>query len=275
MRLWRLRHVLFCSFLICTQIACVNTKKAIYFNGINDTVLINKTAALVPVIQKSDLLNITVTSLNPEASAIFNSTNNAPMPVASLNTAAGIPASSVPGATQVNQVMGYLVNEDGNIKFPVLGNMKAQGLTKKQLEDEIAQELVDKKLLVDPIVTVRFLNFRVTVIGEVNRPTTINVANEKISVLEALGLAGDLTVYGKRENILLIREDTNKKVVRRMNLNDPAILSSPYYYLKTNDVVYVEARKEKLLSVSRSQQLLPIIISALGFIAVIVAYYHK
>lgn len=275
MRLWRFRHVLCYSFLICTQFACLNTKKAIYFNGIDDTVIINKTAGVAPVIQKSDLLNITVTSLNPEASALFNMTNNVPMPSASLNTAAGLAPASMPGATQINQVLGYLVNEEGNIKFPVLGNVKAYGFTKKQLEDEIARELVDKKLLVDPIVTVRFLNFRVTVLGEVNRPTTINVANEKISVLEALGLAGDLTVYAKRDNILLIREDTDRKVVRRMNLNDPALLASPYYYLKTNDVVYVEARKEKVQSISRSQQLLPIIISALGFIAVIVAYYHK
>lgn len=274
MRLWRFKGILFFLFLICTQVACVNSKKAVYFNGIHDTVFVNKGADLTPIIQKSDLLNITVNSLNPEASMIFN-TPNAAAPSTSLNTALGAATSSIPGSTGQSQVLGYLVNDEGNVKFPVLGALKAQGLTKKQLEDEISKELVDKKLLVDPIVTVRFLNFRVTVIGEVNRPTTINVANEKISILEALGMAGDLTVYGKRDNVLLVREEAQQRIVKRLDLNDPGILASPYYYLKTNDVLYVEARKEKILSTSRTQQLLPIIISALSFVAVIVAYYHK
>ncbi len=106
MRLRRFRHVLFCLFSICMLSACVNTKKAIYFNGINDTIIINKIVETAPIIQKSDLLNITVTSLNPEASAIFNLSNNMPMPSASLNTAAGLPSTSIPGATQVNQVLG-------------------------------------------------------------------------------------------------------------------------------------------------------------------------
>jgi polysaccharide export outer membrane protein len=265
MRLWRFRGVLFFSFLICIQVACVNSKKAVYFNGIHDTVFVNKGANLSPTIQKSDLLNITVNSMNPEASMIFN-TPNAAAPSTSLNTSLGAATSGIPGATGQSQVLGYLVNDEGNLKFPVLGLIKAQGLTKKQLEDEITQSLVDKKLLVDPIVTI---------IGEVNRPTTINVANEKVSILEALGMAGDLTVFGKRDNVLLIREEAQERIVKRLDLNDPGILSSPYYYLKTNDVLYVEARKEKILSTSRTQQLLPIIISALSFVAVIVAYYHK
>ena len=127
--------------------------------------------------------------------------------------------------------------------------------------------------LVTSIVTARFLNFRVTVLGEVARPTTLNIANERISILEALGLAGDLTIYAKRNNVLLIREAGDKKIVKRLDLSSSDILTSPYYYLKTNDVVYVEPRKEKIDATSRTQQLLPIILSAASLIAVVVLHY--
>lgn len=275
MRLWRFRNFFLFALLICTQVACVNSRKAVYFNGINDTIIRNNAASVNPILQKSDLLNISVSSLNPEASMMFNTQGaSAASPTTSMNTPSGVPASTIPGAT-TGQALGYLINENGKIKFPILGEIQAAGLTKGQLEDAISHELVERKLLIEPIVTVRFLNFRVTVIGEVGRPTTINVANDKVTILEALGLSGDLTVYGKRENVLLIREEGNEKIVKRLNLNDPAILASPYYYLKTNDVVYVEARKEKILSTSRTQQLLPIIISALSFVAVIISYYHR
>jgi polysaccharide export outer membrane protein len=222
------------------------------------------------VIQKNDLLNITVSSLNPEASLVFNLPNQAAA-VSSLSVATN-PNGMSGSSGNLQQPMGYLVSTDGTIKFPVLGAIQAAGLTKKQLEQSITNSLTEKKLLTDPIVNVRFLNFRVTVLGEVARPTTINVGNERISVLEALGLAGDLTIYGKRDNVLLIREEGPNKIIHRLDLNSEKILSSPYYYLKTNDVVYVEPNKTKVASTSRTQQLLPIILSGLSFIAVIVTY---
>jgi polysaccharide export outer membrane protein len=169
--------------------------------------------------------------------------------------------------------MGYLVNADGTIKFPVIGLVKTAGLTKRQLENLLTDTLANRKLLVDPIVTVRFLNFRVTVLGEVARPTTLNVANERISILEALGLAGDLTIYAKRDNVLLIREEGGNRIIKRIDLNSNEILLSPYYYLKTNDVVYVEPRKDKIQATSRTQQLLPIILSLASLIAVITLHY--
>jgi polysaccharide export outer membrane protein len=107
----------------------------------------------------------------------------------------------------------------------------------------------------------------------VARPTTLNVANERISILEALGLAGDLTIYAKRDNVLLIREEGDKKIIRRIDLNSNEILLSPYYYLKTNDIVYVEPRKDKIAATSRTQQLLPIILSAASLVAVVVLHY--
>ena len=251
--------------------SCVNTKKIVYFNNIQDTTLENSGSNLESSIQKNDLLNITVSSLNPEASLVFNVSTPA-------STGSSLP-SGTPGVVSTSgtsgQPIGYLVSEEGTIKFPVLGAIPVVGLTKKQLEKQIATILTEKKLLIDPIVNVRFLNFRVTVLGEVARPTTINVANEKISVLEALGLAGDLTIYGKRENVLLIREEGNKKLIKRLDLNSEKILTSPYYYLKTNDIVYVEPNNAKIASTSRTQQLLPIVLSGLSFVAIIVTYTLK
>lgn len=273
MPLTRSRHCLLYFLLLCPLLpSCVNTKKTVYFNNIQDTILTEPILHLEPVIRQSDVLNITVSSLNPEAGVIFN-TPNLVAGMSATNTASS--GGSIPGAVGTPQYTGYLVNAEGNIKYPVIGDIKVAGLTKKQLEDTVARLLTDRKLLVDPIVSVRFLNFRVTVLGEVNKPATINVVNERISILEALGLAGDLTIYGKRDNVLLIREDGRKKIIRRIDLNSEAILTSPYYYLQTNDVVYVEPDKVKIASTSRTQQLLPIAIAGLGFIAIIVTYSIK
>ncbi len=263
----RLRFLLLIGLAVYLLPSCIDTRKTVYFNNIGDTIIKSQQFDLQPVIQKSDLLNLSISSLNPEASMIFNSPNtpSAPSTANSSMTFAG--STLTPSAQQ----LGYLVNQEGTIKLPIIGDVKAAGLTKKQLEDTIASVLAEKKLLIDPIVSVRFLNFRVTVIGEVGKPTTINVVNEKITILEAIGLAGDLTIYGKRENVLLIREDDHEKILKRINLNSPDILSSPYYYLKTNDVVYVEPRKEKTLATSRTQQLLPIFISVLSFIVILVS----
>ncbi|HWK03595.1 MAG TPA: polysaccharide biosynthesis/export family protein [Puia sp.] len=257
------------TLLLFFTTSCVNTRKAVYFNNIPDTILTNTASIKEPLIEKNDLLSITVSSLNAEASTIFNTPN---LTTAVSSVTAG--STGVPGVGSP-QFTGYLVNQDGSIKFPVLGTLPVAGLTKKQLEETIADSLAARQLLVDPIINVRFLNFRVTVLGEVAKPTTINVSNERISILEALGLAGDLTIYAKRDNVLLIREEGNKKIIKRIDLNSEKILSSPYYYLKTNDIVYVEPGKTKIYSTSRALQLAPAILAALGFIAIIVTYHSK
>src|SRR3982750_1276405 len=176
--------------------SCVNTRKTTYFNDIQNGVYKSSYEIPEPVIHKNDLLSIYVSSLNTEASAIYNT------PGLSSTTSA-----SANGPTVQN--VGYLVNTEGNIQFPVLGKIKVEGLTTNELTDILADSLNAKKLLVDPLVTVRFLNFRVT------------VPNEKISILEAIGLAGDLTIYGKRDNVLLIREEEGKKIIHRVDLNSP------------------------------------------------------
>jgi polysaccharide export outer membrane protein len=228
----------------------------VYFNNIKDSSIPPATQDLEPVIQHNDIIAIHVSSLNPEASLIFNTpkTNN---------------TSSGGGIAVSGEANGYLVNPDGTIQFPVLGNIKAVGLTKTQLKDVIIKSLLEKKLLVDPIVDIRFANFRVTVLGEVGRPTVVNVPNEKISILEAVGMAGDLTIYANRENVLLIREVNGTKEIKRLNLNSNEIFTSPYYYLKSNDVVYAEPNKTKVRSTSQSWQILPIVLGSLSFLVIV------
>jgi polysaccharide biosynthesis/export protein len=253
---WRLRF-LCCSLGLSVCIfSCVNTKKTTYFNDLGNS-YIKASEAIVPVIHKNDLLSIFVSSRNEEASKIFNDPN---LSNTIMTTANGT----------MQQMVGYLVTADGSFMFPELGRIKAEGLTIKELSDEIVNKIKEKELLIDPIVTIRFINFRVTILGEVGHPTVVSVPNERISILEAIGLAGDLTIYGKRDNVLLIREEKGGKQVVRINLNSKEILSSPYYYLQTNDVIYVEANKEKVASVSNGRQLLPVIFSALALATTIV-----
>lgn len=246
---------LFLLFNLIFLPACVNTKKVVYFNNIQDTEIPAGIMEAEPLIQRNDLLSISVSSLNPEATKIFNAPN--------ITEAEGFDLTGRPMA-----VSGYLVDQDGFIHFPYLGRIKAMGLTKKALQETLAQGLVKKKLLLDPIINIRYLNFRVTVLGEVGGPTVVNVPSEKITLLEALGLAGDLTIYAKRSNVLIIREEENKRIVKRINLNSRDLLTSPYYYLKPNDIVYVEPDKAKVASANPVRQWLPLVFSGLTIVVI-------
>lgn len=235
--------IMFSGIIFCS---CVNTREAVYFNNVPDQAL-NINSDEDQKIVPNDILAINVTSLNPDASMMFN-TNSASS------------SSATPG---------YLVDREGYIQFPVLGRLKVSELTKKQLTDSLRNTLIEKKLLVDPVVTIRYLNFRVTVLGEVQKPTVVLVPNEKISLLEALGMAGDLTIYARRDNVTLIRDENGKRMIRRINLNNGEIFNSPYYYLKSNDIVYVEPNKVKISSATPLRQNLPIILSGLSLLAII------
>jgi polysaccharide export outer membrane protein len=236
--------------------ACVSTKNSVYLNNATDSSYLQIPIETENVIQNNDIISIAITSLNPDASALFNITNN-------------LVISSTSSVGNNSQSSGYLVNSEGFVQLPILGNIQAAGLSKNQLKNNITQMVLDKKLLIDPIVNIRHLNFEVTVIGEVGHPTVINVPNEKISLLKALGLAGDITIYGKKDNVLVIRETKGSKKVKHVDLNSKNFLSSPYYYLLPNDVVYVEPNKDKVASVGRGRQLLPAILSGLSVIVIV------
>jgi polysaccharide export outer membrane protein len=237
--------------------SCANTRKTVYFIDQQDAILQSDNTPPRNVIQPNDILSIAITSLNPAATEVFNKPNNS-----------FVSSSSVNGANL--QSPGYLVNHEGQIQFPVLGEIKVTGFTTNELRIKITNELQTRKLLIDPIVIIRQLNFKVSVLGEVSRPTVVNVSSEKISLLEALGLAGDITIYGKKDNVMIIREEAGVKKIKRINLNSSEIFASEYYYLKSNDIVYVEANKAKVAGSTRSAQLLPIILSALSFGAIII-----
>ncbi|MGN6266932.1 MAG: polysaccharide biosynthesis/export family protein [Ginsengibacter sp.] len=250
---------LFTLLVICS---CTSTRKVTYFGDVQDSLRVISKVGLEPVIQKKDILSITVSSLSNEATIIFNTPN---LPITPSTTI-------TPNAPQT---AGYLVADDGTIKFPVLGDIAAAGLTQKQLENNITHQLIEKKLLFDPIVSSRFLNFRVTVLGEVNRPGVITVPSEQISVLEALGDAGDLTIYGLRDNVILIRQEGQSKLITRLDLNSSRLLQSPYYYLKSNDIIYVEPARDKIASTSLFQQRIPIILSGLSLLIILLTNVFK
>lgn len=242
--------------------SCTSTRKIAYFSDVQDSLRIISKAGLEPVIQKKDILSITVNSLSNEATIIFNMPNQPMTP-------------SAAASPNMPQTAGYLVSDEGTIKFPILGHLQAVGLTQKQLETEITNQLVQKKLLFDPVVSIRFLNFRVTVLGEVNHPGVITVPSEQISVLEAIGQAGDLTIYGLRDNIILVRQEGRDKLITRLDLNSSKLFQSPYYYLKSNDVIYVEPAQDKIASTSLFQQRLPIILSGLSLVIILLTNVFK
>ena len=207
--------------------SCTPSREMVYFNELDESRIPSNIQVPETIVQPNDILSISVSSLNKAATEIFNIHD---------------------GSANTETSNGFLVSSDGNIQFPMLGTVKVAGLTKSQLQDKLAKSLSDKQLLLDPIVLIRFLNFRVTVLGEVTKPSVINVPSEKVSLLEAIGLAGDLGIHARRDNVLIIREEQGQNIFERINLNSNDLFTSPYYYLKSGDVVYVEPNKYKIIA---------------------------
>lgn len=215
--------------------SCATPKKVTYFQNIDNVDLSAKQGLFDAKIMPKDMLNITVTTTNPDAAKPFNL-------FASISGMGGY------GGTE----SGYLVDNDGNINFPVIGSVHVVGLTKRECEDLIRSKIKPYMAAQEnPLVIVRMSSYRVTIIGEVGGSRVIPVTTEKMSIVEALAQAGDLSIYGKRDNILLIREDAQgNKTAHRLNLNDANIFNSPYYYLQQNDIIYVEPNSIKVTNSS-------------------------
>ena len=185
-------------------------------------------------IMPKDLLTITVNTTDPEAAAPFNLT------VQTSNS-----ASYLHTLTQQPSLQQYLVNNEGDIDFPVLGRIHVGGMTRHEAEDVIREKL-KPYLQETPIVTIRMVNYKISVLGEVTSPGTFTVNNEKVNVLEALAMAGDMTIWGLRDNVKLIRENADgKREIILLNLNKADIIESPYYYMQQNDIIYVSPNKTK------------------------------
>ena len=182
------------------------------------------------VIQPQDQLSIVVSSRNPELSAALNK------PVASYQAGSEITSTN----SGYQRLLGYVVDNEGNIEFPMLGELHVAGLTRWELQDLIKERVISEGILLDPIVTVEYMNFRISVMGEVNNPGTFSVTGDKITLLGALSLAKDLTIFGRRDNVTVIREQNGQRSVYKVDLRkSSSLFDSPAYYLQQNDVVYV------------------------------------
>ncbi|WP_186741639.1 polysaccharide biosynthesis/export family protein [Spirosoma utsteinense] len=238
-------------------VSCASPKKLVYFQGQTvgeDTVSIAD--QFIPTVKKGDVLSIQVSSLNSEATIYFNPSASASSNV--TNT----------GANPLVNTPGYLVSNEGTIKIPLVGQLAVADLNTTEIADLITTKL--KPYLKEPTVNVRNLNFRISVLGEVTRPSLFTIPNERITIPEALGLAGDLTIYGRRDNVLVIREEGKKRIFTRIDLTNRDAFRSPYYSLHPNDVIYVEPGKARATSVDRTYQLAPVFIGVLSLIAIIV-----
>src|SRR5690606_544090 len=208
----------FFPLLLMLLISSCSVKKIVYFNDLPaDTTRILKQAAAFtePVIQSDDILSITIQTLDPTTAAV-------------ANQAVAVQAVGASSATNVGSqvISGFLVDKDGYVHMALIGKVEVKGLNTYQARERITA--LASQYYKDPTVQVRFANFKITVLGEVNRPATYTVPNEKVTVLDALGLAGDLTIYGKRENVLLVRDQEGQKELVRLNLNESDVFSSPY-----------------------------------------------
>ena len=222
-------YLLLC--LIAFLASCSAPKEVLYLQDIASIKEENIDKNYEVIIHKDDLLAILVNSKDPELALPFN------MPVVTYQIGAQ--------TTAQQRLLGYLVDQNGDIDFPILGKIHVEGLTRMQVTELIKQKLMSEDLIKDPIVTVQFLNFKVSVMGEVTRPGTFDISGDRITLLEALSMAGDLTIYGRRDRVAVIREKDGKRRILYHDLRSSDIFQSPCYYLQQNDIVYVEPNKAK------------------------------
>jgi polysaccharide biosynthesis/export protein len=252
-------RLLMLVFIIALFSSCVSQKDVTYFQALNKDADLQKIELLnkyINYLQPGDILSIVVNSLSPEATAMFN-------PYADFQvTRSQTGQSNAPQAAT-----GYMVDEEGNIALPLVGKIKVSGLSTKDATDFISKKL--EQFLVFPTVNVRIINFKVSILGEVARPSVYTIPNERVTLPEAIGLAGDLTIFGKRNNILIIRETDGKREFGRVSLNSRELFTSPFYYLRSNDVIYVEPVKGRITTSDRAIQLAPIILSSLSLLTII------
>jgi polysaccharide export outer membrane protein len=239
-------RILAVLFFVATIFACVSPKQIVNFREDKDEDAAFASAIsdshYVAIIQPFDLLNIYVSSASSEASSYFNFSERP--------------------EDQNSLANSYLVDVRGYIRLPLVGDIAVAGLTSIQARDTVTQKL--KKYLINPSVKLTIRNFRVTVLGEVTRPGVVTVQNERITLTEALAMCGDLTVYSRRDNVLIIREEDGGKSYGQVDLNSRELFTSEYYYLHANDIIYIEPLKTKKAMAENWYRILPIIFSGIS-----------
>lgn len=214
--------------------SCASRSRVAYVQDI-DGKTISDLVSYEPVIKADDILTIIISAENPELAASFNMTD--------LNSGAG-GVSGGGGEGQSRGQRSYIVDIEGRINFPILGFVKLAGLTKREAITEMTKRIGE--YITNPIINIRIQNFKVSVLGEVKSPGPISVNGERVSLLDAIASAGDLSIYGRRDNILIIRETDGKKTFTRVDITKSDFLTSPYFYLSQNDVVYVEPNQTRV-----------------------------
>lgn len=209
-------------------VSCASKKDVVYLQNI-DTANLGEAVKFEPTLQPDDLLSIIISAETPEVTTPFN------LPQIQGNYEIG---------NNQNGIKTYLIDSEGVIDFPVIGKIKLGGLTRSAATAKIGAAI--SEYITNPSVNLRILNYKISVLGEVTRPNTFTLASERLTILEALSLAGDMTIYGKRDNVLVIRESEGKKSFNRIDLTKADVMSSPYYYLSQNDVVVVEPNKTRI-----------------------------
>jgi polysaccharide biosynthesis/export protein len=221
---------LFIAVIICLASSCRVQKRTFsnYLENVADTTIPIQNNIPDPLIQKNDILSIRVysMSINPATDIPYN-----------------LPEQAVAGGSGTTTA-GFLVDQNGNIEYPRLGTIHAEGLTKEQLSNAIKEKLKDQ--LTQPSVIVRFVNYKITVLGEVRSPGTFTLPTDKVTILEALGLAGDITDFGKRASVKILRENNNQREIGTVNLTSRELFTSRFYHLQQNDVVFVEQESRKI-----------------------------
>jgi len=179
-------------------------------------------------VQPKDMLSIVVSSRNPELARIFN------LPIVTYQ--AGYDSDNM----GQQRLLGYVVDDKGNIDFPILGKIPVKGLTRWQVSEKVKERIMQESLIKDPVVSVQFMNYKVHILGEVMAPGAYNIDNDYVTILEALSMAKDLTIYGRRDSIQVVREIGGSRTIYNLDLRSASLFESPAYYLKQNDVVYVK-----------------------------------
>lgn len=265
-------HPIFKPFLLFVTIAlsliatsCISQKKIVYFQPPvvkSDTVYSDTIQKYTLCLKPGNIISVGVSSISPEANTMFNP-YIIMQPVGPQNTQ----------TNNLSPAVGYMIDDDGDIALPMVGKVVVAGLNTKEAAELIAQKI--EKYLINPTVNVRLLNYSVSVMGEVARPSVYTIPNERITLPEMLSLAGDLTIYGRRDNVLVIRETNGIREFGHVDLTTRDIFNSPYYYLQPNDVVYVEPGKGKTTTSDRTILVAPTIISGISLVAVLLSVMFK
>jgi len=255
----RFKPFLYGLLVSCVLVGCKSTKSITYFQPVNSRMneMVTKIGAVyIPIIKPGDILSISVNGLDKDDREIFNS----PPIVTDQHT-------QITGFVLLHAISGFTVDPEGYIVLPQIGKVPVAGLTTKEVEKLITEPL--EEYIKSPTVSVNIANYFISVLGEVARPAQYVIPHNLITLPEALALAGDLTIYGNRKNVQIIREFEGQRHFARINLTQRYLFDSPYYYLHSGDIIYVEPTAGKLTSTDRIYQVSPIIISSLSFLILI------